>query len=252
VSEHVIPEGVDSLPTKAPAPPKRSGAGNGGTSSDAPETLLSPEALAFAARVRAAERGSVKDKSYRATPIGGEVGRFLRSLRWSDVSENTILSYETTLARLSYDFAHLGSLGELTTEMLRDFLDEHWGDSSPATRRQRLAAVKSFFRWAVEERGVGDNPIEKVKAPEGKSVERQAYAPDMIDALRDAQPSLRDQIAVQLLGRLALRRNELRLLRVGDFDLSRGTVRVHGKGGKIVVLPLGFKTLKLPRRTRRR
>ena len=34
------------------------------------------------------------------------------------------------------------------------------------------------------------------------------------------------------------------MLRVGDFDLGRGTVRVHGKGGKVVVLPLGFKTLK--------
>jgi len=49
----------------------------------------------------------VKNKAYRATPIGGEVGRFLRSLRWSDASENTLLSYETTLARLAYDFAHL-------------------------------------------------------------------------------------------------------------------------------------------------
>jgi integrase len=34
------------------------------------------------------------------------------------------------------------------------------------------------------------------------------------------------------------------LLRVGDFDLGPGTVRVHSKGGKVVVLPLGFKTLK--------
>lgn len=66
----------------------------------------------------------------------------------------------------------------------------------------------------------------------------------MIDALRDAQPLLRDQIAIQLLGRLGLRRNELRLLKISDFDLGRATVRVHGKGGKVVVLPLGFKILK--------
>lgn len=42
----------------------------------------------------------MKDKSYRATPIGGEVGRFLRQLRWAEKSENTLLSYETTLAYL--------------------------------------------------------------------------------------------------------------------------------------------------------
>jgi len=76
-------------------------------SPDAGGNLLSPEALAFAASVRRAQRVLVKNKAYRATPIGGEVGRFLRSLRWSDASENTLLSYETTLARLAYDFAHL-------------------------------------------------------------------------------------------------------------------------------------------------
>jgi integrase len=91
---------------------------------------------------------------------------------------------------------------------------------------------------------VGGNPIEKVRPPKGKSVERQAYAPDVIDTLRDSQPTLRDQIAIQLLGRLALRREELRLITVFDFDLARGTLLVHGKGGKSVVLPLGFKTLK--------
>ena len=37
---------------------------------------------------------------------------------------------------------------------------------------------------------------------------------------------------------------ELRLLNISDFDLARGTIRVHGKGGKVVVMPLGFKTLK--------
>ena len=58
-----------------------------------------------------------------------------------------------------------------------------------------------------------------------------------------AQPSLREQVALQLLGRLALRKNELRLLRIGDFDLARSEVRVHGKGGKVVVLPLGFADL---------
>jgi site-specific recombinase XerD len=186
----------------------------------------------------------MKDKSYRSTPVGGEVGRFLRSMRWSDASENTLLSYETTLSRLALDCAHLDSLEELTTERLRDFLDEHWGDAAPATRRQRLAVVKSFFKWAVEERGLPQNPIEKVKAPKLRNVERQAYAPDVIDELRAAQGDLRDQICIQLLGRLGLRRMELRLLRVGDFDLSQGTVRVHGKGGKVVVLPLGFAALK--------
>jgi hypothetical protein len=33
-------------------------------------------------------------------------------------------------------------------------------------------------------------------------------------------------------------------MKVGDIDLGRGTIRIHGKGGKIVVLPIGFSDLK--------
>jgi site-specific recombinase XerD len=207
------------------------------------DALLTPEALAFAARVREAQRGEVKDKSYRATPIGGEVGRFLRSLRWSDASENTILSYETTLSRLSSDFAHR-ELHDVTLDDLREFLDDHWGESAPATRRQRLAAVKSFFAWAQSERGIPEHPIARVRPPKVTDVSRNAYAPDVIEKLREAQPTLRDQICVQLCGRLGLRRNELRLIQVGDFNLAHGTVKVHAKGGHIHRVPLGFPSLK--------
>ena len=111
-------------------------------------------------------------------------------------------------------------------------------------RRNRLAILKSFFRWAADERGLDANPAERIKPPKRASVERQAYAPDVIDALWAAQPTLPDQIAIHLLGKLARRRGELGLLKVEDFDIKHGTVRVHGKGGKVVVLPLGFKSLK--------
>ena len=235
---------MSGVQVNGPAPPKRPGPGKGVVTSNAPQTLLSPEALAFAASVRQAQRALVKDKAYRATPVGGEVGRFLRSLRWSDKSQNTLDTYEIVLSRLAYDHAHYKAIDEFTTETLRDFLDEHWGDSAPATRRNRLAIVKSFFRWAVEERDLAANPAERIKPPKKVGVERQAHAPSVIEQLRRAQPTLRDQICVQLLGRLALRKNELRLLRLSDFDLGKGTFLVHGKGGKVAVMPIAFADLK--------
>jgi site-specific recombinase XerD len=235
--------GEESRLVNAPAARERSGAGNEEVVLDANRNLLSPEALAFAARVR--EAAAMRDKSYRASPIGGEVGRFLRALRWSDHSENTLLSYETTLSRLAVDFAHLRSLSELTTDRLRGFLDEHWAESSPATKRQRLAALKSFLEWGIaEERGIDLNPLARVKPPRRKTVERRAYEVDVVERLANAQALLRDRIAIRLLGRLGLRRNELRMLQVQDFDIGSGTVRIDGKGGKVVVLPLAFKALK--------
>jgi len=35
----------------------------------------------------------------------------------------------------------------------------------------------------------------------------------------------------------------LRLLQVADFDLGKGTFIVHGKGGKVMVMPIAFDDL---------
>src|SRR4030095_676657 len=99
-----------------PGARERRGHGTREVSPGCTATLTSAQ-LAFAARIRVA---AMRDKSYRASPIGQEVGRYLRALRWSTRSDNTIENYELVLARLAVDFAHL-TLDELTTEHVREF-----------------------------------------------------------------------------------------------------------------------------------
>ena len=224
-----------------PAPRERPGSRHQEVSPDADPILLTAEALAYAAQVRAA---AMKDKAYRTSFVGGEVGRFMRAFRWADRTQNSLDTYEIVLSRLSLDFAHYTDINQFSTEDVRDFLDEHWGESAPATRRNRLAIVKSFFRFCVEERGLAANPADRIKPPKKANVERQAYSPDVIEQLRAAQPTMREQIAVQLLGLLGLRKNELRLLRVKDFDLGKGTFIIHGKGQKVVVADIAIASLK--------
>lgn len=191
---------------------------------------------------------AVKDKSYRRSPVGQQVGRFLRALRWEDKSDATRDSYETTLARLAVDhddFPGLhGFCTPVGTEYLREFLDRHWADSAPATRANRLAAVRSCFQWALAERVVPWDPSAPIKSPgRRRRSDRQAYPQHLVHQLVAAQPSLRDQCAVQLVARLGLRKNELRLLRVGEIDLARGLLTIHGKGGHVDVMPIGLPSL---------
>jgi hypothetical protein len=57
-------------------------------------------ALADAAPImRELGRAASKDKRYRRYPVGEEVGRFLRHLRWSDSAENTLDTYEIAPGR---------------------------------------------------------------------------------------------------------------------------------------------------------
>lgn len=193
--------------------------------------------------------GRVKDKSYRRSPVGRDVGRFMRALRWEDKSENTRNSYETTLARLAVDHDDFqdglaGFCSPVGTEYLREFLDRHWSDAAPATRANRLAAVHSCFQWALAEGIVAFDPSAPIKSPgKRRRSDRKAYPQEIIHRLVAAQPTLRDQCAVQLVARLGLRKNELRVLRVGEIDLVRDLITVHGKGGHVDLMPIGMPSL---------
>ncbi len=194
----------------------------------------------------------VKDKSYQRSPIGQHVARYMRALAWEEASPNTRDSYETTLARFCNDhddfdeglqsFCRMGLAG---TEYVREFLDRHWADAAAATKANRLAAIRSCFAWAVDNAICDFNPAAKIKAPRTKvTPERVAYSQSVLYRLVSAQETLRDQCAIQLMARMGLRKNELRLLRVGEIDVIRDLLTVHGKGGKVSVLPLEIPSLR--------
>lgn len=194
---------------------------------------------------------AVKDKTYRRTPIGQEAARYLRSLRWSETSPHTIESYEHTYARLALDHDDYTGLADFCTpvgkQYLELFLERHWADASANTKRQRTSALRSLFAWAVDDdvAVIPWNPAAKLKLPRARTrIDRLAYPPATLHRLVTAQPSLRDQCALQLLCRLGLRKNELRLVRVGDIDLHRAVLIVHGKGGNDALLPLALRSLR--------
>lgn len=223
--------------TNSPAALERPGHGIRKAGSKCSTTLTADD-LAFAAEIRVI---AMRDKTYQRSPVGSEIALFMQKMKWEGRSPNSLESYETVLAKFALDFAHKQSLAEITTKDLRLFLDNHWGECAPATKRSRLAIIRSFFTWIIEDEDhdLTINPAKSIKSPKRVRADRQAYAPDMIDHLRRSQPTLCDQIGIQLLGRLGLRKNELRLLQISDFNLAASTVRVQGKGGKVVIMPYG-------------
>jgi hypothetical protein len=124
-----------------PALPKQPGPGNGGGSSDAAPTLLT------AAEVARLWRDAMKDKSYRAFPLGQDAGAYLRQNR-GRLLPNTYKTYESCLDKLARYFADL-ELHDfeppLGTERLEEFVDEHWGEKASRTRAKNISIIKGFF-----------------------------------------------------------------------------------------------------------
>ena len=228
---------------QSPAPRKRPGHGTREVSPGCTPTL---QALADAARI---VRDAMRDKSYRSTPIGLEVGRYVRWKRseWG-AQPNTMLVYEQILAKFALHHADLELVDfapPVGTERVREFLGHHWGEAKASTRARNLAVVRDFFRWAVRERGLAGDPTAAITSPRRRGTERRAHSQDLVRLLVLAQDDLRDQVALRLLAQLGLRKNELRLVQYRHIDLAHETITVFGKGGTVLAVPLVWPDLRL-------
>jgi integrase len=194
--------------------------------------------LALAARiVREAE--AMRDKSYRQHPLGQEWGRFLRAKRLAGCQPNTLLSYETVGRLFTLRYADFDSLepfaGKEGPELVLDFLERNWGDADPQTLDQRTNVMRSFFEWAYRVDRISADPMRKIEKRRRKQrgPRRERIPAGPLARLVSAQDTTREQAALLLLGRLALRREDLRLLRVGEIDLGRDEIHLrHAKGGE--------------------
>ncbi len=109
-------------------------------------------------------RKAVKDKSYRKTPLGQLVGRYLRWFRNEySATDSTIRDYEAVLARMSLLLADRDPL-EVSTEDLREVIDT-WAMRHARTRAKVTSVIRAFWMWAEEEGHVAFSPASKIRRP---------------------------------------------------------------------------------------
>jgi site-specific recombinase XerC len=184
----------------------------------------------------------VKDRSYRATPLGLEVARYYRWKKheWGATAE-TLRDYEAILARLALYCADL-ELQDLAPpvgqERLRECWEHYWGDAAPRTRAKVRSVWVDFFDWAVRERDLAGNPARILARPKARQSDRTTFEADDVLRLIAAQPRLRDRVALHLLFRLGLRKNELALVQYKHFRHDRKRLTVFGKGGTVAPVPV--------------
>jgi integrase len=182
----------------------------------------------------------MKDKAYRATPLGLEAARYYRWKKneWGATAD-TLRDYEAILAKLALDHADL-ELSDFEppvgTERLREFIDNRWGERTPRTRAKVISVLRDFFSWAVREGRITANPALPIFRPRKRDVSRGTFTEGDVRKLLAAQTRLRDRVALLLLFRLGLRKSELARFQFAHYDGRNLTV--FGKGGKVRYLPI--------------
>lgn len=165
-----------------------------------------------------------------------------------NAAENTLLSYGRDL--LDFD-AHLAAKGSSFEHADRQMVEAYLIGLSDqglakSTRARRLSAIRSLYRFAVEENWRTDNPALQIKGP-GRSQHLPKTLSELdVDALlaaarktgRSAADRDRNTCLVELLYATGMRVSELVGLPVSAARGHPEMILVRGKGGKERLVPL--------------
>ena len=110
---------------------------------------------------------------------------------------------------------------------------------------RKLASIRSFFRYLIRKGMADRNPAEGVPTPKIEKylpvVMSVEEAGSLVEApaLNEKKRSARDLAVLEVLYSSGIRVSELTGLDLKDVDLSAGTIKVLGKGGKERIAYLG-------------
>ncbi len=167
------------------------------------------------------------------------------------MSANTVSAYRNDLAGFIDYFSgatsdgRLGDWREITpdhvNELLADMDDRSY---SPATRSRKIAALRSFMKFLVEERVLDESPAAHIRTPRAGRPVPDVLTSEDVDALLETAAAgtspedRRDHTMIELMYAAGLRVSELVSLDLTDVNLRDATVRTLGKGSKERIVPL--------------
>ncbi|MES2504966.1 MAG: site-specific tyrosine recombinase XerD [Myxococcota bacterium] len=112
------------------------------------------------------------------------------------------------------------------------------------SQNRHLSSMRQFFRFWMREGVLKQNPAADVRRPKMPSKLPEFLSLAEVDRLLQAATEHpRDYAMLCTLYATGLRVSELIGLRMDNLDLSRGFLRVTGKGNKERLIPLGEKAL---------
>ena len=173
--------------------------------------------------------------------------RYFQYLRLErSYTANTLDAYLKDLQKLLNYFADEGiDFRKVTLEQLDHFAKalQELG-VGPRSVARILSGIRSFYRFLTLEKEIETDPTELLESPKiGKHLPEVLSLPE-IDAIEAAidlskPEGVRDLAIIEVLFSCGLRISELVNLKLSELYLEEGYIRVHGKGRKERLVPIG-------------
>jgi integrase/recombinase XerD len=179
------------------------------------------------------------------------IDRFIDGL-WLErgLSENTLAAYRRDVAQYHDWLVTDGSdLLAADAAQLQLFLGKRLSaGTSPRSTARFLSSLRSFYRWALRENLITEDPSLRIESPkQGKPLPKSLSESDVEKLLEmpdlDRVVEFRDRTMLELLYACGLRVSELVGLTMSQVSLNQGVIRVMGKGSKERLVPMGEEAL---------
>lgn len=156
----------------------------------------------------------------------------------------TVRAYRCDLEQF-YEWVSQRGNEHLSRETLHGYLAYLNAHYAPASAKRKLAALRAFMSWAVDEGAMERSPFEglRVKLREPRRLPRTIPLADLnrlFGYLYDGETTpavdsfslARDRAIIEMLIATGIRVSDLCSLNVGSVDLTGKLVRIAGKGSK--------------------
>ncbi|MBU1262360.1 site-specific integrase, partial [bacterium] len=155
------------------------------------------------------------------------------------LSRNTVVAYKRDLVQFgSFLRKKRRSFNKIDTILLLEFMSYlKQGLLSSSSILRKMASLKAFFRFLMQEDIILVNPIKTILFPRKEMRLPSFLTYEEVDALLstpDIQSALgaRDKAILETLYATGIRVSETIELKLSDVNLSAGFIRVFGKGEK--------------------
>jgi integrase/recombinase XerD len=179
-------------------------------------------------------------------PLRGAADAFVDALWLEDgLSKNSLEAYRRDLERLAGWLQTQGrTLLQATETDLNGYFAAEHASARATTANRRLTVFKRYYRWALRERMVEQDPTLRLNSAKTPMRVPKSLSEHQVDTLlatpdTDTDLGLRDRAMLELMYASGLRVSELVDLKTWHVALNEQVLRITGKGNKERLVPYG-------------
>jgi len=179
-------------------------------------------------------------------PLRGAADAFVDALWLEDgLSKNSLEAYRRDLERLAGWLQTQGrTLLQATETDLNGYFAAEHASARATTANRRLTVFKRYYRWALRERMVEQDPTLRLNSAKTPMRVPKSLSEQQVDTLlatpdTDTDLGLRDRAMLELMYASGLRVSELVDLKTWHVALNEQVLRITGKGNKERLVPYG-------------